>query len=263
MDDQAEFLVDVGMKNLPLPIKVASRREPEGQLTVAEISINARIMHTFEARWIDTFIRIAHEHRGRIGTATLRTNIADYLRELHANSVRVGFDYPFFVEKETPVSKEQCLVRCMCRYSAKASTVRETAKVVQQVEVPCLTTYPGSNAEDPWGLFAQLSVVTIEVEPVEECYPEDLIAIVDRHALAPVYSYLTEEDQHDIIVRAHTDQRSSVAVVGDIKRELAADRGIGHYSVTCSNYGMLHSYSTVIGTEKSSWVPESGFEQEV
>jgi len=28
-----------------------------------------------------------------------------------------------------------------------------------------------------------------------------------------------------------------------------------------SRFGMLHSYSTVIGTEKSSWVPSSGYEE--
>jgi len=33
--------------------------------------------------------------------------------------------------------------------------------------------------------------------------------------------------------------------------------------VNCNNYGMLHTYSTVIGTEKSSWVPFSGFEGEL
>ena len=97
MIDKAEFLVDVGMSDLSLPIQVASREAPEGQHTVAEISIKARIMHDFEARWIDTFIRIAQEHRGRIGTATLKENIHDYARELRAMSVKVDFNYPFLV----------------------------------------------------------------------------------------------------------------------------------------------------------------------
>jgi len=38
----------------------------------------------------------------------------------------------------------------------------------------------------------------------------------------------------------------------EIKGELARNR-------RCSNFGMLHSYSTVIGTEKSRWVPFSGY----
>jgi len=35
------------------------------------------------------------------------------------------------------------------------------------------------------------------------------------------------------------------------------------YSVRCANYGMLHSYSTMVGTEKSSWVPYSGEADEI
>jgi len=263
MIDQPEFLVDVGLTDLPMPIRVASREEPEGQATVAGITINARIMGEFEARWIDTFVRIVHEHRGRIGTATLKENIHDYVRELKAMSVKVDFDYPFFVEKTTPVSHQPCLVRYLCRYTAKMASVDEQARAILSVQVPCLTTYPGSAPENPRGLFAQLTTMTVEVEAGGERYPEDLVELVDRHAIAPVYSYLNDEDQLWIIERAHSEERSSVTVANSVKSELAADPKVNWYSVRAANFGMLHSYSTVIGTEKSSWVPASGFVQEV
>ena len=79
MVDTKKFLVDVGMRDLPFPMKVISKKDPEGQSTVANISINARIMQNFEARWIDKFIQILHRHRDGIGPQTLRVNILDYL----------------------------------------------------------------------------------------------------------------------------------------------------------------------------------------
>jgi hypothetical protein len=99
MTEDKRFLVDVGMKNLPFPMKVLSKANPDGQQTVANISISARIMHEFEARWIDTFIGVLHQHRERIGTKTLRSNIADYVAKLSASRVNIDFDYPFFIEK--------------------------------------------------------------------------------------------------------------------------------------------------------------------
>ncbi len=78
MADETRFLVEVGMRGLPFPIKVLSMANPEGQATVAEISASARIMREFEARWIDKFIQILHRHRGAIGTTTLRKNILVY-----------------------------------------------------------------------------------------------------------------------------------------------------------------------------------------
>jgi GTP cyclohydrolase IB len=257
MDNEKRFLVDVGMSNLPFPMKVASRNNKDGQQTVADISIQARIMHEFEARWIDKFIQILHNHRDRIGTSSLKTNILDYLKELEANAVTIDFEYPFFYEKLTPVSKEKCLVRYKCRYSVKMSVANETPKATFQIKIPIITTYPLSNKENKGGVFGQLSSIDVEVESDSEIYPEDIIEIVDRHALMPVYSFLTEKDQEYVISVIHSKVKTSVEVIDEIKNEIAKNKKIDWYSVKATNFGMLHSYSTVIGTEKSMWVPFS------
>jgi len=262
MTTEKRFLVDVGMRDLPFPIKVLSRDTEDGQATVADISISARIMGEFEARWIDTFIGIVHQHRERISTFTLKKNILDYVKALKASAVTVTFDFPFFYEKTTPVSNERCLVRYMCAYTVKANPVAGGPRATMKVDVPVLTTYPVSSPESDGGLFAQLSILSLEVEPEDQVFPEDLIDLADRNALAPVYSFLAEEDQRYLIDRAHAEVRTSVVTVDEVKKELARDRSIAWYSVRCSNHGTLHPYSTVIGTEKSLWVPFSGYESD-
>lgn len=259
-----KFLVDVEMGNLPFPMRVASREDPEGQPTVATISVAARIMHKFEAQWIDMFIKILHMHRDRIGTKTVRANIRDYCSALQAISVTASFDYPFFVEKLTPVSKEKCLVAYQCTYSTKVSGIEPTPKVRFTIKAPCITTYPASVSDEGRGLFGQLSIVTIHVTSATDIYPEDLVAIVDEHALAPVYSYLDKEDQLYLVKKIHSGEKTSVVVTNEVKNDLARNPDIDWYSVRCANYGMLHSYHTIIGTEKSQWVPFSGYtEQEI
>jgi GTP cyclohydrolase FolE2 len=260
MTSEKTFLVDVGMRDLPFPIKVMSRSVSDGQSTVAGISISARINHEFEARWIDTFIQIVHQHRDRIGTATLVQNIPDYVKALRASAVTVSFDYPFFYEKLTPVSREKCLVRYLCTYTVKANSLMEAPRATLKVNIPVLTTYPILAPEAKGGLFSQLSIMTLEVQPRKEIFPEDLVDLVDRHALAPIYSFLTTEDQIYLINKSHSDNKPSVVVLGGIKDELAHNANIEWYAVASANYGMLHSYSTAIGTEKSIWVPFSGYE---
>jgi GTP cyclohydrolase FolE2 len=244
-------------------MRVISRVDLDGQATIANISIEARIMHEFEAHWIDRFIQIVHEHRERIGCKTLRVNILDYLRELNATAVRIDFDYPFFVEKLTPISKEKCLVRYPCTYSARASTVEDQPKILFGMRIPVVTTYPGSTPEQSGGLFGQLSIISIETESRQDVYPEDLVELTDQHALSPVYSYLSQEDQAHLIQKIHSEMKTSVAMTDEIRRALARRREIDHYKVRCSNFGMLHSYSTVISTERSRWVPFSGYEEEI
>ncbi len=258
MEEKNKFMEDVGLRNLPFPMKVISKIDSDGQSTIANISISARVMHGFEAKWIDKFIQIIHQHKDRIGAKTLRANILDYLDQLKATTVRIDFDYPFFAEKTTPVSKEKCLVRYFCTYSAKVTSVEGVAKILFKIEIPIITTYPGSSLDKPGGLFGQLSAITIEIASEKDIFPEDIIELVDKHALAPVYSFLTKEDQEYIITRVHCVEKTSVEVVDEIKKELAFNRDISWYAVNSSNYGILQSYSTIIGIEKSSWIPFSG-----
>ncbi len=260
MIEEKRFLMDVGLSSLPFPIRVSSRNNPEGQYTIADISIQARIMQEFEARWIDKFIQIIHRHRDRIGADTVRTNILVYLAELNASMVRAEFQYPFFVEKITPVSREKCLVKYQCSYAAKASTADQNGKIMFRIEIPVITTYPGSMMKEAGGVFGQLSVVSLEIHSRKDFFPEDLVEMVDRHALAPVYSFLTPDDQAHVIKMVHSQSKSSVIVTDEIKDELASNPEIDWYAVRCVNYGMLHPYTTIIETEKSMWVPFSGYE---
>jgi len=256
---EAKFLVDVGIRNVPFPIRVISKVDREGQHTVANISIEARIMQEFEARWIDKFIEILHSHRDCIGTKTLKTNIMDYLKGLNAKMVKAGFEFPFFVEKLTPVSKEKCLVRYLCNYSAKVSILDESPKIFLKMEVPAITTYPQADKDTPGGLFGQLTITLIEISSKKDIFPEDIVEIVDRHALSPVYSYMSKEDQLYLIEKIHSERKTSVEMADEIREELAHNPDIEWYSVRCFNFGMLRSYSTVIATEKSIWVPYSGY----
>ncbi len=259
MKNEERFMVDVGMKGFAFPIRALSRQNTSGQQTVASISVSARVMHEFEAGWIDRFIQLIHKHRDRIGTRFLKENIKDYLSALNASSVRIGFHYPFFIEKITPASHEKCLVKYQCTYSAHMTV---DSKITFKMKIPCLTTYPDSAKDKIGGLMAQLSFILLEVESSRDVYPEELVELVDACALSPVYSFMTDEDQHAVIQKVHSERTTSVTAVDEIKKRLAADRSLDYYSVNAMNFGLLHSYSTVVGTEKSIWVPFSGYDEE-
>lgn len=255
MSEERRYLVDVGLQDLPYPVRVASRAHPEGQHTIASISISARINHSFEAGWIGKLITILHGHRDVIGTSTLKKNVQDYLDGLSATDVSATFTYPFFMEKLTPVSKEKCLVRYLCSYTAKASSFKP--RVAFKIQVPCLTTYPN---EPAGGLFGQLSSMTIETQSDGDILPEDLVDVVDAKALAPIYSYLTDPDEASIIAKVHSERRTSVQVIDDIEKALCDRKDIAWFSIRCANFGMLHSYTTLLGSEKSVWSPPEDWE---
>ncbi len=259
---QKRFFVEVGISGVPFPIRVLSKREPDGQATVAQISIAAEIMKDFEARWINRFMQIVHRQGAKLGTQSLRAHALEYLKEFQANAVRVCFEFPFFVEKVTPVSRERCLVQHRCASSVKLTSADEKPEAVFAVTVPCLTTHPGSAPDQNGGLFAQLTEIKVEVESREDVYLEDLVELVDRHALSPTSSVLTTEDQASVIRRVHEIDRSSVVVTDEIKAELARDARIDWYSVRALNRGLFHYHDTFIRTQSSDWVPSSRHDED-
>lgn len=261
--DEKRFLADAELHNLPFPIRVISRQYPAGQQTIANISISARIMDEFQVRWIDRFIQVAHQHQHSLGTESLKSDLLDYQKALRASRVRLNFDYPFFMGQTTPVSGEQCLVQYNCSFSAEITAVDLTPEITFEVHIPVITTYPGSVPDKPGGLFGQSSVIAIAIRSDVDIYPEDLVDLANRHALMPVYSFLTEADQDYIIQKVHSHTKTSLLVMDEIRAELAYDRRINWFSVRCSNYGILHPYSTVIGIEKSYWVPFTQIEEEL
>ena len=260
MVSHEKLLVDVGMSDLPFPVRVASRTDEEGQATVANISISARIVHDHEGNWTNRFIQIVHRHRHKIGTRTLRGRLGAYLEELNATTVSLSFEYPYFIQKYTPVTKEPCLVSYRCAYRAHASVDGAVPKVTFCVEVPALTSDDASAPGESGGLYGQLSKLRVEVQPTGELHPEDIVDLVDGRALSPVYSFLTTADQLHIIQEVHSRDKTSVELTEEVKAALAQSDKVDWYSVRCFDYSMLHSYSTVIGTEKTMRIPINSFD---
>jgi len=220
MEKRKRFLVDVGIEDLPYPIIVPSKLEKEGQHTVANISVKTRIMQEFEPIWIDKFINILHKHRKK--TKVIREIdeiLKDLVEDLKTSSAEIMFLYPYFVEKTTPVSKEKCLVKYTCSFAAKMSIAEENISNFFRIEIPVITTYPASSKDKPGGLFGQLSKVILTIQPAKDIYIEDIVELVEEHALVPIYSYHSEEDQTYLIKKIHSVEKTSVEMVDEIKND--------------------------------------------
>jgi GTP cyclohydrolase I len=263
MAEERRYLTQVGLEGFPYPVKVLSREDPAGQSTIAEISVAAKISRGFEARWIGKFIDILHRHRETIGTASLTRNILDYRSEFGASEVDIVFSYPFFVEKTAPASKQKGLVRYSCRYSVRSPSLDLVPKILFSMEIPVITTYPGSTPAGPSELFGQLTKVHIETQSEDEIFPEHLVDVVDGHALFPIYSFLSEADEEYAIRKIHEERKSSVVMLDEIKRDLAMNDDIQWFSVRCTNFSMLHPYSTMVGMEAAPWIPEMADDEDL
>lgn len=74
----------------------------------------------------------------------------------------------------------------------------------------------------------------------------------DATALSRVYSFLSHEDQETIIEKVHKEEKSSVVLTAELKHYLSRNHDILRYSIKLNNYGIPHSYSTLVATEQES-----------
>lgn len=263
MPEEKRYLTEVGLRGFRYPMRVLSREDPTGQPTIADISVAAKISQEFETRWIGKFIDILHRHRETLGTATLTRNILEYRSEFGASEVDIVFSYPFFMEKTAPVSKQKSLMQYLCRYSVRSPSLDRVPKILFSMEIPVITTYPGSAQPASSGLFGQLTKVRVETQSEGEILPESLVDIVDSHALFSMYSYLSEADQAHAIKTIHAEKKSSVVLLDEIKQDLQKRDDLQWFSVRCTNFSMLHPYSTVVGMEAAPWLPPMGHDDDL
>ena len=97
-----------------------------------------------------------------------------------------------------------------------------------------------------------MSNISIEIETQNDIFPEYLVDLVDATALSPVYSFLSHEDHEAIIEKVHKEEKSSVVLADEIQHYLSRNHDILWYAVKLNNYGMLHSYSTLVATQQNS-----------
>ena len=262
MYEEGVFLADVGINNLSFPIRVPSRADPEGQHTIAEVSAYAHIMKEFRPRWMNKFMQVLHRDRRALGVAGMRVILEDLMQELRANKVTIRFDYPFFMEKTTPVTRERCLVKYSCSLEGWITVTRDKPAVLFRMRIPVITSHPASVLGEPGGLLGQLTLVNVELQSDKPLYPEDVAELVESYAVSPVYSYLAEEDQEYIINKIHSVFKPSTILIDRVKDRLARNEDIEWYSVECRDYGIVNNYTILARVEKSRWIPFSSYIEE-
>jgi len=260
MQNDKRFLVDVGLNDLDYPINALSQMNPEGQRTIARISIHSKIEEKFESGWINKFIEILHRHRDIIGPLTLRKNIKTYYEELNAKMVRIDFAYPFFIEKKTPASSQLNLVKYKCTYSSKMSTTIEP-KTIFKIEVPVITTVPESVKMNPGSYAGQLSIISVVLESYREVYPETIVNLVESKAISSLYTYLTEDDQNWITRKIQNTNKTNIVLLDEIHNDLEGNEYILWHSVSCTNHNPLQSFSTIMTTERNVWGSRSDVDE--
>jgi len=239
IDDRNIEIQRVGVKNIKYPIVVLDRSN-KSQHTVASINMYVNLPHHFKGTHMSRFVEILNEYKGSINLKTLFTIIDKMKEKLDAKSAHLEIEFPYFIEKEAPVSKAKSLMEYVCRFSASCDGERDLSV---EVNVPITTLCPCSKEISRVGAHNQRGMVSVKLRFKGFLWIEDIIRSVEESASSEVYALLKRSDEKFVTEKAYSNPMFVEDVVRNIAKKLKSDPNITWFCVESENFESIHNHS--------------------
>jgi GTP cyclohydrolase I len=234
-------LAKVGVKGLEYPIRVLDKVK-KFQHTAARADLFADLPRHFKGTHMSRFIEIFHRYRDDITMPRFLDMLKNIRAELEAESAFGSLTFPFFLEKNAPVSGLPGMMSYACQYGGWVKSRGEKHFVVS-ISVPVTTVCPCSKAISDRGAHNQRGVVKVELEPGPFFWIEDIIALVEKAASSPVYSLLKREDEKFVTEQGYDNPKFVEDLVRDVYIDIKGLNMFPRFSVEAENFESIHNHN--------------------
>ena len=238
-------LKHVGISDLRWPLVLRDRQKGE-QHTVAVVSVAVDLPKDLRGTHMSRFVQCLQK-LDVVNLSALEEVLDDLKESLLADRAFLKLEFPYFIQKEAPVSGLSSVMDLNCVY-----TVEKGERFMQKVEVqvPIQTLCPCSKEISSYGAHNQRATASLEVKAREFVWIEELADIADVGASAPVYGLLKRPDEKFVTEEAYDNPRFVEDAVREIALRLGEDSRIIWYRVTAKNYESIHNHNAFACVEK-------------
>ena len=228
----------VGVKDITYPVVVLDKNEGE-QHTVAKINMYVNLPHNFRGTHMSRFIEILNKHRNGISTKKIRQILDDMKSELNAETAHFEIEFPFFITKKAPISKEPAKMEYQCKLTANSDDDYYSLSVI----VPVLSVCPCSKEISKYGAHNQRSKLSATIRAKDRVWIEDIISASEKSSSSDIYSILKREDEKHITEKSYENPVFVEDMVRNAVLELKKIKGIIHISIESENMESIHNHS--------------------
>ncbi len=256
-DSRGVELDAAGIADLRCPIVILDRAR-EKQHTIATISMSVALPSTAKGTHMSRFVEIIEAHRGEITMRTLPRILAAMKEKLDAPSASIDVAFPYFLEREAPVSKARGLMDYDCRFVG--STDGTTHDFVLSVRVPVTSLCPCSKEISDYGAHNQRGYLTMDVRcasasgPESWVWIEELVEVAEASASCPVYPLLKRPDERHVTMQAYDNPVFVEDMVRNVAVRLREDARISWFKVHARNEESIHNHAAFAS---STWTRPS------
>ncbi|RLA91275.1 MAG: GTP cyclohydrolase I FolE2 [Deltaproteobacteria bacterium] len=249
--DERNIKIDkVGVKKIRYPITVLDKSKGI-QHTVANVNMYVDLPHHFKGTHMSRFIEILNKYRGNIALKNLSSILKEMKKRLNAKSAYIEIEFPYFVEKEAPVTKATGLMEYICRFCGISNEGHKDDFYVS-IRVPITTVCPCSKEISNYGAHNQRSIVTVHLRFKKFIWLEDIIHIIESSASCDIFSILKRPDEKYVTEKAYENPMFAEDIVREVAKNLSFDSNITWFIVETENFESIHNHSAYAYVEKGS-----------
>lgn len=238
----------VGVKNIRYPITVLDKAKGV-QHTVGSVNMYVDLPHRFKGTHMSRFIEILNQYRGEIDIKNFSRILQAMKEKLKAKTAHLEVEFPYFIEKEAPVSKAKSLMEYTCRFCGSNSN-GDVEDFYVGILVPITTVCPCSKEISEFGAHNQRSIVTVNLRFKRFIWIEDIIQIIEECASCDLYAILKRPDEKFVTERAYEKPMFVEDVVREIAKRLSKDPNITWFTVESENFESIHNHSAYAFVER-------------
>ena len=231
----------VGIKNLRYPVTVLDRANAV-QHTVANINMYVDLPDKYKGTHMSRFVELLHMMRPEVSLNKFANVLNEMKGHLNAASAHIEMTFPYFIEKQAPMSNSPGLMDYTCKIIGSSSPAGEI-DLVSEVIVPITSVCPCSKEISDEGAHNQRGQVSLAVRFKKFIWMEDMIELVESSASCEVYSVLKRVDEKCVTERGYTNPKFVEDIVRDIAEALNSDDNITWFSVSAENFESIHNHS--------------------
>jgi GTP cyclohydrolase I len=246
--DERRIAIDkVGVKDIRYPIVVLDKSR-DRQQTVARINMYVDLPHHFKGTHMSRFIEILNQYHGQVSIDRMNSMLRDMKEHLEASCAHLELEFPYFIEKQAPVSGARSLMEYQCHMQG---SLGEDYDFVLGVTVPMTSLCPCSKEISARGAHNQRSAVKVEIRYTDHIWLEDLVAWVEECGSAPVFALLKREDEKALTEKAYDNPMFVEDVVRAVTQRLLNVPEVTWFRVACENFESIHNHSAYAMVERT------------
>ena len=246
MDHRKIEINKVGVKNIRYPITVLDKAKGF-QHTVASVNMYVDLPHRFKGTHMSRFVEILNKYKGDIAIKNFSKILTEVKRRLKAKTAHLEVEFPYFIEKEAPVTKSRSLMEYICRICGSSN---EKEDFYMGIVVPITTVCPCSKEISQFGAHNQRSLVTVNLRFRKFIWIEDIIQLIEECASCDLYSILKRPDEKYVTEKGYENPMFVEDVVREIAKHLKKDKNITWFTVESENFESIHNHSAYAYVER-------------